>query len=503
MITALTLAATMSVKPMEERAKDWRNGAIVYQIFVDRFVPPTKSFKYESPRVAKKWSDTPKPGTFSKEAGNWSHELEFWGGTLKGVQSKLDYISELGADIVFLNPIHEAYTNHKYDAIDYKKIDPAFGTEADLKELISGVHQRKMKVVLDGVFNHMGRRSHLFQEALKNPKSPYRDFYTFGSEFEHGYKGWFGVESLVANRVESKGFQKYLWGDSDSVVRHYLNLGTDGWRLDVAYDLGPEALKQITKASHATKKGSLVVGEVNGYPAGWFNSLDGQYNFMAPQVCLEMLTGQVSGGTVGKILNDWIEDSGIESALKSWLIVDNHDTPRLVNQTSRFDEQKLMLALMFTLPGSPNLYYGTELGMEGKGDPENRAPMRWDLVNAKNPTLNWVKQMIAIRKKRQALRYGDFTALRTEKLLSFVRATGKLSENVIVIVNPTDQPVKESFAHRLGNLMSWQRLKDEVSGAEFTQKHGLVYADVPAKSVQILVPVMDATKGYSPYERIK
>ncbi|HLO97916.1 MAG TPA: alpha-amylase family glycosyl hydrolase, partial [Fimbriimonas sp.] len=133
----LPMAVTLAMTDFDKRAKDWRNGAIVYQIFVDRFVAPSdrkaKAKFFKAPKTYKEWSETPKGGHFSPELGVWTHELDFWGGDLKGVTSKLDYIKGLGAEIVYLNPIHEAFTNHKYDATDYLKVDPAFGTQADLK----------------------------------------------------------------------------------------------------------------------------------------------------------------------------------------------------------------------------------------------------------------------------------------------------------------------------------------------------------------------------------
>ena len=177
MVSAI-VAMSMSKSSMESRAKDWRNGAVIYQVFVDRFVAPTDPISKEkffaSPRTYKKWDELPKPGKFDPKVGVWTHELDFWGGDLPGVESKLDYIKELGADILYLNPIHEAFTNHKYDASDYMKIDPSFGTMKDLSDLIGKSHKVGMKVVLDGVFNHMGRHTPYLASALSSENSPLR-----------------------------------------------------------------------------------------------------------------------------------------------------------------------------------------------------------------------------------------------------------------------------------------------------------------------------------------
>lgn len=504
---ASIVALNLMSSSIESRAKDWRNGAVIYQVFVDRFVKPAnrkaKAKFYTAPRRYMEWDELPKAGKFEPKLGVWTHELDFWGGDLGGVQSKLGYVKDLGIDVLYLNPIHEAFTNHKYDAIDYKKIDPAFGTESDFESLVKGAHKSGLKVVLDGVFNHMGRRSPYLQDALANPKSAYRKWFFLGDEYKAGYKGWLGGTNMPVLHLEDEGLQKYIWGGSDSVVQHFLKLGVDGWRLDVAYEIGPKWLGEITKAAHKAKKGSLVVGEILGYPAGWQDSLDGQYNLFAPGLCMELLNGSVDGGRAGQMLNDYVADAGIDHVLKSWLVADNHDTPRLPSMLPDEEDRQLIWALMFTLPGSPNIYYGSELGMEGGGDPENRAPMRWDLVGPKNSTLNWIKRFVAFRKSHPSLKYGDFQALRTDKLLAFTRTTGKLRENVIVVVNPTSKKVTETFAHRIGNLMSWEEMQDMLSDTKVLQKTGLMTVEMPPKSIRIFTPVVTRTNGFSPYDRIK
>jgi glycosidase len=501
------VALSMSKSNMEARAKDWRNGAVIYQVFVDRFVAPTdpisKSKSFASPRKFKKWDELPKGGKFAPKVGVWTHELDFWGGDLPGVESKLDYIRDLGADVVYLNPVHEAFTNHKYDATDYLKIDPSFGTMKDLSDLIARSHTGGMKVVVDGVFNHMGKRNPHLASALESEKSPYRKWFFVDKKYKAGYKGWLGGTNMPVNHLEDAGLRKYLWTGPDSVVQHYLKLGIDGWRLDVAYEIGPELLGDLTKHAHKAKKGSLVVGEMLGYPAGWFPNVDGQYNLFAPHLCAEALRGNVSGGRVGAMLNDHVQDAGIDHVLKSWLIADNHDMKRLASELPEIEDRKLALALLFTLPGCPNIYYGTELGMTGGDDPENRAPMRWDLVSPENETLNWVKKFITFRKTHPSLKYGDFQALQTDKLISFTRTTGKLRENAIIVVNPTNKKITESFAHRIGNLMSWQEIEDQITGEKITQKVGMMTVTIPPKSIRIYTPVITHANGFSPFDRIK
>ena len=494
-------------KTMDNRAKDWRMGAVVYQVFVDRFAPSAdmeaKRRYYTAPRKLMTWDQTPMPGRNDQKSGMWSHEMEFWGGDLKSVQSKLGYVRDLGADVLYLTPIHHAFSNHKYDAIDYNEIDPGFGTHADLKSLITDVHKQKMRIMLDGVFNHVGRRSTIFQDALANPASPYRDWFSIGAEFRSGYKGWIGIANLPALHLENKGLRDYLWNKPDSVVKRYLNEGIDGWRLDVAYELGQPFLTELTQNAHAAKPGSAVVGEISAYPADWFPAVDGVFNFFAPRICIDAMHRTISGGRVGRMLNDMVADAGIENLLRSWILVDNHDTDRLANLVPDQKQRELALAMQFSIPGSPVVYYGTELGMKGSGDPQNRAPMRWDLVNDSNPTLAWTRQLIKLRKDHAALRYGDFRALETDKLIAFTRFTGKLRETVLVVANPTNEPVRELITARQGSLMSWQQLKDAFSPAQVQNVEGRLMVSVPPHSVQFYIPVTGRIDGHSQWDRIK
>jgi glycosidase len=158
------------------RAADWRNGAIIYQVIVDRFAESAnlneKMHYYTHPRQLRKWSETPTPGKFLPTEHVWSHEIDFWGGDLKSLGSRMDYLKDLEIDVLYLNPIQAASTNHKYDATDYMQISPEYGTRADLIDLINTVHKSNLKIVLDGVFNHMGRQSDILQQASSSRDNP-------------------------------------------------------------------------------------------------------------------------------------------------------------------------------------------------------------------------------------------------------------------------------------------------------------------------------------------
>ena len=481
-----------------ERARDWRAGAVVYQVFVDRFGlpddPTAKRGLYPTPLRGR--NDTPHATPYDPRTKGYPHTLEFWGGDLPGLRARLGYVRDLGADVLYLQPIFKAPSNHKYDTEDYFRVDPQLGTEGDLRALVADLHAGGMRLVLDGVFNHVGATSPLFRDPAK------RDWFFFDPALPNGYRGWAGVASLPAFRLENPAVRRYLWGGPDSVVRHYLDLGIDGWRLDVAFELGPAFLREITEAAHAARPGSLVVGEISGYPAGWAGTVDGVFDFSPLALGRAMLDGATTGGTAGRALGHLVEDAGIEGLLRSWLLVENHDTPRLASLIPDPAARRIVTALQMTLPGSPCVYYGEELGLEGAGDPENRAPFPWARAATPNPERRWFTDLLKLRKSRPALRIGDLTPLDTDRLLAFVRTTDRTMDATIVVVNPTGATVRESFATRVGRLMSWGELQDGLTGRRVKSINGLVDVEMPPRSVAIFAPVADRSNGYSPYDRV-
>jgi glycosidase len=491
-------------KVMTSRAEDWRNGAIVYQVFVDRFAPSAHLEKkrdlYAPPRVLHAWTDVPVPGRLNSRVGLWGHEMDFWGGDLQSLQGKLDYIHEFGADVLYLNPIQQALTNHKYDAIDWAKVSPEYGVRDDVARLAHSLHAKGMKLMLDGVFNHMGRNSPKFASALADAKSPYRDWFFIGSKYSGGYRAWANVRNLPEVRIENPAVRQYLWSDPDSIVQKYLTEGVDGWRLDTAFELGPKFLGELTAGAHHAKPGSAVVGEIWNYPQGWFPALDGVMNFYARRVILEATQQKVSASTANLMLGRMVADCGIEPMLKSWLVLDNHDTDRLRSMLPDAKQRRLAQILQFTLPGCPTVYYGAEVGMIGAGDPGSRGPMRWDLVSSSNEELTWYKKLIAIRKSHRALRIGDYTPLDTDHLIGFVRRTEKTMETVIVLANPSDSAVTEIVSTRDGRIMNGGQLKDVVDGTTTVVYSGMLEVTVPPRSARVFELVN--SKGYTPYKRM-
>lgn len=500
----MTAADRQAAQAMAARAADWRDGAIVYQAFVDRFAPSAnlaaKRKLYDSPRSLHDWREAPVGGSPVPALGLWSHELAFWGGDLKSVEGKLDYVHSLGADVMYLNPIVPSLTNHKYDAQDWAEVAPEYGTRQDVVDLANGLHRRGMRLMLDGAFNHMGRSAPKFQSALNDPKSPYRNWFFIGSNYAGGYRAWNNVGNLPEARLENPEVQKYIWAAPDSVVQKYLRDGVDGWRLDTAYELGPRLLGELTEAAHHAKPGSVVVGEAWNYPAGWFPALDGIMNFYARAVVLDLLSNKLTALEGNKMLARMVSDAGIDHLLKSWMILDNHDTSRLKSLLPDDKKRRLAQILQFALPGCPVIYYGAELGMEGAGDPGSRGPMRWDLAVDSNPELQWMRKLIELRKSHPALRYGDYVGLDTDRLVGFIRKTDKVLDTVIVLVNPSSEPVTESVTCRDGRIMSGNQLRDMIGGSTVRPFSGLIDVTLPAWSARIYELVRG--RGYTPYKRI-
>jgi glycosidase len=294
-----------------------------------------------------------------------------------------------------------------------------------------------------------------------------------------------------------------LFRSSDSIIRSYLREGIDGWRLDVAFDIGFEILSELTAAAHEERPGSMIVGEIWNYPNEWLQSIDGVMNFTLREIILRTIRGQIAPKTAGDMILKMIEDAGIDGILKSWIVLDNHDVPRLTHQLPDPKDQALALALQFTLPGSPNLYYGTELGMQGEGDPQNRAPMRWDLATDDNAFLCLTKQWTALHKTERALRIGDYVAVVSDRLFAFERKTERVEDTVVVLVNPTNAAIREHVLIPDSKLMNYSKF-DMIAGeaADMHFMAGLLDVRVPAKSFAVFKPRVKAEKSYTPYKRV-
>jgi glycosidase len=508
------LATAAAPKPQpgsvyDQRERDWRNGAVVYQVIVDRFAPAkdlaAKRALYPAPKRLRDWGEVPAAGTYLPEYKVNSAELDFWGGDLASTTAHLGHVRRLGAQVLYLNPIHLGWTNHKYDALDYQAISPEYGNRDDFRHLAAEAHRLGMKVVLDGVFNHMGRNAPAFQQAMADANSRYRPWFAIGPQYEGGARVWTGFQNHPELNLDHPPVRRHLWLDRDSVVRSYLRDGADGWRLDTAFELGPRYLRELTDAAHREKPGSLVIGEIANYPGEWLKGQDGVMNFTLREILLDMARGTTTAPAASRMIDRLIGDAGIEPMLKSWTLLDNHDVPRIATQVPDEAPRRMLQALQFTLPGSPNLYYGAEVGMTGGADPANRGPMRWDLVADQHPETVWLRKLIDLRAQHRALRVGDFRRIDAEQLLAFERHTDKALESLVIIANPSRQTVRERLLVPNPWLMDGTPLRDVLGAAPvgFGINHGLLSVELPPQSVLVLQPQPQPMGGYSRYKNVR
>lgn len=480
---------------MKQRDSDWRIGSVVYQVFVDRFVPPadldleTTRALFPEPCALRAWSERPQKGSQNKEVGYWEHEYEFWGGNLVGLTSKLQYLQEIGINIVYLQPICRAFSNHKYDATDFLELDPQYGTLNDFARLVEGIHARGMRLVLDGVFNHMGHNNPVFKEALGNPASVKRGWFYFDNKHERGFKTWSGTDNLIELRLESPSLQDYLWKGQGSVVATWLRRGADGWRLDVASELGFDLLASLTEHAHRHKEGSLVVGEVWAYPPRWTSAMDGVLSLHLGVLILGFAEHKCCGTVLTQSVARLVEDSSIQEVLRSWIVLSNHDMPRLASRLPDLQMRKLAQVLQFTLPGCPLVYYGDEIGLEGGEDPDNRATFQWQQAGEENAMLVHTRVLTMMRQRLRALRIGDFRALPTREATAFVRSTEKVMDTVVIMANSRNEAVQEMVVVPDPRILGHTLFRDELGSSEVRAIGSTLTVEVPPQAVLVFAMV--------------
>jgi cyclomaltodextrinase / maltogenic alpha-amylase / neopullulanase len=482
------------------RKQDWRVGKIVYQVFVDRFAPPldlaSKRNRYQPWQALQPWHALPLPGKKSTNLPHYDHELTFWGGDLKSLLEKIDYFKNLGVQTLYLNPIFEARTNHKYDTVDYRKISPEYGDEKDLIDLIHAIHQRGMKIILDGVFNHVASCHPFFVDARNHEHSMYRDWFFWGNTYRHGYRAWHHVPSLPELNLNHPQVRAYLLKE---VVQYYLKLGIDGWRLDTAIELGKSFLTALTEASHAVNPEALIIGEILQYPQPWFPAVDAVKQLGLRSWIIHTLQQDITANVAQNQLNQYVQEIGIENMLKSWTLLENHDVPRSVYQFPSKEDYILAKILQWTLPGNVQLYQGEELGFSGGHDPQNREPMIWQLNPQHQQSLQYHQQLIQIRNDYPALAIGDYVPLITEQLVAFARKTDQVQETCIIVVNPNPKEIKEVIMLPFGDLPYDAPLVDVLTKQVKTKNTGMyITLTLPAKSAVILVPDLTPKEGYLP-----
>lgn len=414
----------------------WAIGAKYYQVFPDRYYREPEA-PADGPLVG--WDAEPTP-------------RNFFGGTLRGIRAKVDYLADLGIDVLYMTPIFKAPSNHKYDTADYMMVDPHFGDLTDVKDLVAACHDRGIRVVLDAVFNHMGALNPIFQDLLKNgTDSPYAD--------------WIYAESWPLS-MESKNYETFgyvaampKWRTANPLVEDYLcrvgeywirETQIDGWRLDVSDEVEHRFWRHFRDRVKAINPESLICGEVWQMAMPWLrgDEFDSVMNY-----------------PFATALNNWIAKRSInarefaqkieeirshypEPVLRTlWNLLDSHDTARLITLCEGdLSRAKLASFVQYTFIGAPMVYYGDEVGMQGANDPLCRAGMVWDHELQDQEMLAHYKRLIQLRKDYPVLTRGDFRpvfmGLSTD-LYAFIRTLpGEGSEPIVCLINSGQAPIR-------------------------------------------------------------
>ena len=348
---------------------DWVDHAVFYQIFVDRFCAGDKMA--DKSYVNCKWGDKPTPTTFA-------------GGDLRGIIEKLDYIEGLGVNTIYLTPVFQSKSNHKYDISDYMQVDRQFGTNEDLRELIEKAHERGIRIVLDAVFNHCSEELEQFQDVVKNGKqSPFYDwFIIYGDRPEKAagnYEMFASCAYMPKFNTSNPDVQKYLCEIGCYYVEKY---GIDGWRLDVSDEVSHDLWRAFRKAIKGCNPECIIIGEnwhdASNYLRG--DQYDSIMNYAFTKACLDYFaTETMNAAQTAEKLNDILARNTDTVNAMMLNLLDSHDTHRFFSEVG-CDRKKMAAALqlLFCFPGVPCIFYGTEFYTEGGYDPDCRKCMDWD-----------------------------------------------------------------------------------------------------------------------------
>ena len=430
---------------------DWARGAVIYQVFPDRFSRSGTcdlTGKLKPYVLHEAWDEEVfwQPTTEGLVLNN-----DFYGGNFQGITEKLPYIASLGTTILYLNPVGKSFSSHRYDTGDYKTPDPMLGTMEDFKTLCGEAHRLGIRVILDGVFSHTGADSLYFDKygnfggvgAYCDRNSPYFNWFTFYA-YPEKYNCWWGFDTLPTVNKLHPDFMDYIFGAEDSVIAHWLSLGADGFRLDVADELPNEFMDALKKRLRQIKPDALLMGEVwedasnkiaydqrRRYFAD--GTLDSVMNYPFRTAILNFLRGRDDGSGFAETVMTLYENYPRQVLDANMNLLGSHDTPRILTAlVEDFDgpredqatrrltpeqretaRQRLLTAtvLQYTLPGSPSVYYGDEAGMEGHKDPFNRRPYPWGREDAE--LLAHYRALGSLRRTQPALRLGDIAFFRS------------------------------------------------------------------------------------------
>ena len=491
----------LTVHSPDFKVPAWLGGGIMYHVFLDRFAKGEGKTSYRADSILDSDWENGVP-QYAEYRGAEVKNNHFFGGNLWGIIEKLDYLESLGVSILYLSPIFDAVSNHKYDTSDYMKIADEFGGREAFEALIKAAHARGMRVILDGVFNHTGSDSRYFDEygrygfPARDEQSPYHSWYDFHAPEKEGapdYTAWWGIRILPRLNTHKDECREFFTGEG-GVAEHYMRSGIDGWRLDVADELPDRFLEELRERIHSVNPESILIGEV------WENAADKIAYGKRRSYFRGAQLDSVMNYPTRKALLDYAEN-GDAKALACALtdlyssypktvsdslmnLIGTHDTervltilgnPRKVRDNAYAynavqaglrltDEERargtkllrMISALQFTLFGFPCIYYGDEAGMEGMSDPFCRYPFPWHNINKE--INDHYKKLGAIRRGEKIFAGGEFKITRASGgHFEFVRYKKEEKGYILVAVNMADEPIKVHAAGGV-NLYTGKRV---------------------------------------------
>lgn len=450
---------------------DWIPDAIFYQIFPDRFCNGDSS---NDPPGTVPWGSLPTRDNF-------------FGGDLKGIIEKLDYLQDLGVNALYLNPIFKAQTNHKYDTTDYFEVDPAFGSKDVLMDLVGELHRRKMRIILDGVFNHCGSGFWAFEDVKARGAAS-------------RYAKWFFVRSYP---ISSNPLSYYTCGDAAYLPKLNLNhrpvqryilkvatywleeMGIDGWRLDVPFKISMDFWQEFRSTVKAVNPQAYLVGEIWREAGPWVQGdvFDGTTNYRLRELILDYCATNVLDAEDFAFELAMLRQAHSDAAPAMLNLLGSHDTPRIMT-VFQGDVERLLIAVTFliTTVGTPLIYYGDEIGMAGETDPGCRRTMQWDETQWNHRVYETYRRLIGLRRAHPALRCGSFETLLTFNGVFAYRRVWEEDE-VIIILNPRSS-VTDLLIPTGSRAEVWH---DAFTGRTHIANEGkLLFDSVPALGFSLL-----------------
>ncbi len=412
----------------KSKVMDWVTDAVFYQIFPDRF--ENGDTKNDPPNV-EQWGNVPKSNNF-------------FGGDLQGIVNKLPYLKDLGINTMYLNPIFAASTNHKYNASDYLKIDSAFGTNELFKTFVQKCHRSNIRIVIDGVFNHVGTAHWAFADVKeKGVDSKYFSWFNIfslpvSSPSKPNYECWWGYGSLPKLMAQNPEVKTYLF----EVAKYWTELGIDGWRLDVPNEVPHNFWKEWCSLVKSINPDCYIVGELWEDASPWLrgDEFDATMNYKFRDACVKFFTQDKT--TPSQFDADLARTRALYPAEANFAmqnLLGSHDTERYFTLCKKtLWRMKLSVFFQMTYVGAPMVYYGDEIGMEGGKDPDCRRTMIWDERKWNKELHLFYKQLIHLRNSSEVLRRGEFRIVQTDdehETLIYERSLKNQSAYIILSKN--------------------------------------------------------------------